>query len=121
DDMGEMKKYEGGCHCGKVRYEATTDLGQIISCNCSICSKKGHLLTLVKPEQFALLSGEDGLTDYQFNKKNIHHLFCPVCGIESFATGTGQGGQKMYSVNVRCLDGVDIASLKVTPFDGKSR
>ena len=119
--MPEAKTYTGGCHCGKVRYEVTTDLGQIISCNCSICSKKGHLLTFVGPDQFKLASGEDGLTDYQFNKHNIHHLFCATCGIGSFGWGTGPGGKKMYSINVRCLDGVDPAGLAVTPFDGKSR
>jgi hypothetical protein len=118
--MAEKKTYKGGCHCGKVRYEVTTDFGQVISCNCSICAKKGHLLTFVPPEQFHLVSGE-GLTDYQFNTKNIHHLFCPVCGVSSYANGTGPGGKPMYSVNVRCLDDVDVSALAVTPFDGKSR
>jgi len=27
----------------------------------------------------------------------------------------------MRAVNVRCLDGVDVASLRPTPFDGRSR
>jgi hypothetical protein len=119
--MAEAKKYAGGCHCGKVRYEATSDLGRIISCNCSICSKKGYLLTFVGADQFQLLSGEDVLTDYQFNTMNIHHLFCSVCGIQSFARGTGRDGKPMYSLNVRCLDDVDISKLEVTDFDGKSR
>jgi hypothetical protein len=26
----------------------------------------------------------------------------------------------LIAVNVRCLDGIDIASLKPTPFDGRS-
>jgi hypothetical protein len=119
--MPETRTYKGSCHCGKVRYEATTDLSKIISCNCSICSRKAHLLTFVAAGEFRLLSGEDSLTDYQFNTNNIHHLFCKVCGVQSFATGTGAGGAKMYSLNVRCLEGVDVASLKVTPVDGKSR
>jgi hypothetical protein len=119
--MPEAKTYSGGCHCGKVRYQVTTSLTPVIECNCSICSKKAYLLTFVAADQFKLLSGADSLTDYQFNTKNIHHLFCSVCGIQSFATGTGRDGVPMYSINVRCLDDVDLSSLTVTKVDGKSR
>ncbi len=91
----------------------------VMACNCSICSKKGHLLTFVKPEQFSLLSGKEALTDYQFNQKVIHHLFCSVCGVGSFSRGVGPDGQEMYAVNARCLDDVDLAALPVTHFDGK--
>jgi hypothetical protein len=118
--MSIAQTYKGGCHCGKVRYEATLKLDQVITCNCSLCSKKAHLLTFVAPEQFKLLSGEDALTEYTFNKKIIHHLFCSVCGIESFARGTDPSGKPMCAINVRCLEGVDTSQLKVTPFDGKN-
>jgi hypothetical protein len=43
-----------------------------------------------------------------------------VCGIESFSRGTSPEGKAMVSVNARCLDGVDPASLPVTNYDGKS-
>jgi hypothetical protein len=119
--MPEAKTYQGGCHCGKVRYEVTTDLGRVISCNCSICSKKAHLLTFVAADGFRLLQGEDNLTDYQFNTKNIHHLFCRTCGIQSFARGAGRDGKVMASVNVRCLDDFDLSKVDVTPVDGRSR
>jgi hypothetical protein len=119
--MPEAKTYTGGCHCGAVHYEATTDLAQVISCNCSICTKRGLLLTFVGEDKFALRSGEGELVDYQFNTHNIHHLFCQRCGIESFARGTAPNGAPMVALNVRCLDGVEVASLTLTPFDGRSR
>ena len=118
--MSEAKKYSGSCHCGKVRYEVTTDLAKVMACNCSICSKKAHLLTFVEPEHFTLKSGEGALTDYQFNKMNIHHLFCSTCGIESFARGKKRDGASMVAVNVRCLEGVDVSALTVAQVDGKS-
>lgn len=117
--MAETKTYEGGCHCGKVRYRATTDLAKVIQCNCSICSKKGYLLTFVTPDAFELATGEDAVTDYQFNKNIVHHVFCSTCGIGSYAWGTGRDGKKMYSVNVRCLEGVDVSGLTITSVDGK--
>ncbi len=118
--MGEAKTYTGGCHCGKVRYEVKTDLGMLIECNCSICSKNAAILTFVPTDAFKVLSGADELTDYQFNKHVIHHLFCKRCGIESYANGKGPDGKEMVAINVRCLEGVDIGSLKPKPFDGKS-
>ncbi len=118
--MPEMQTYRGGCHCGRVGYEVATALNLVIACNCSICQKRGYLLTFVPRPEFKLLSGEHDQTDYQFNKKIIHHLFCKTCGVSSFSIGTGPNQQEMVAVNVRCLDDIDLDALTVTPFDGKS-
>jgi hypothetical protein len=117
--VAETAKYHGGCHCGRVRYQVETNLAPVMSCNCSICQKRGALLTFVPEAQFRLLAGES-LTDYQFNKKIVHHLFCSHCGVGSFARGTGPDGSAMIAVNVRCLDDVDPAALSPMAFDGKS-
>jgi hypothetical protein len=102
-----------------VRFQVQTDLSSVMSCNCSICSRAGYLLTFVQPEQFELLAGEGAQSDYQFNRKNVHHLFCKNCGVRSFGHGTGPDGKAMYAINVRTLDGIDLDQLKVTKVDGK--
>ena len=112
--------YEGGCHCGAVRYEVEAELGTLVSCNCSICSKTGTLLTFVPESQFRLLSGEDALTDYRFNQEVIAHLFCKHCGIRSFARGKDPQGHTMVAINARCLDGVAFDDLPKHHFDGRS-
>jgi hypothetical protein len=114
------KPYTGGCQCGAVRYEVTADLDQAISCNCSRCAKLGAILTFAPTAAFVLKSGEDAMTDFRFNKKAIHHLFCATCGIESFARGAMPDGTKMVAVNVRCLDDVDLAALSPSPVDGRN-
>jgi hypothetical protein len=120
--MSNAKRYEGGCHCGKVRYQVTMDLGgKVIACNCSMCGKKGTLLSFVPAESFELLAGESALTNYHFNKNVIDHLFCSTCGVTSFARGKGQDGKAMVAINTRCLDGVDASKLDVMHFDGASR
>jgi hypothetical protein len=97
------------------------DLGAtVMACNCSMCGRAGTLLAFVPATQFTLLSGEDALTDYQFNKHVIHHLFCRFCGIKSFSRGVGKNGPTA-AINVRCLDGVDVDGLTIQKFDGKSR
>ncbi len=116
-----MAQHTGGCQCGKVRYRVETDLAQVISCNCSRCDRAGLVLTFTPVERFELLSGEDQLTEYRFNKHVIQHLFCKTCGIQSFARGQKPDGTKMVAVNVRCLDDVDRSRLTITPVDGKSR
>lgn len=63
-----------------------------------------------------MLSGEEKLTEYTFNKKSIRHLFCAVCGVQSFAEGVTF---PKVAINVRCLEGVDTSTLTVTPFNGK--
>lgn len=113
-------KYTGGCHCGQVKFEVELEIGKPISCNCSICQKKGTLLAMVVASQFKLIKGQEFLTDYQFSKKHVHHLFCKVCGVTSFANGLTPNGELMYAVNVRCLDGVEIKDLELTHFDGRS-
>ena len=113
------KTYAGGCHCGKVRFEVTADIGTVMSCNCSICTMRGSLLAAVGAGKFKLQQGEGELADYQFNKHVVHHLFCKTCGTQSFSRGSTPKGE-MVAVNVRCLDGVDLAALKVMPYDGRS-
>ena len=116
-----MKRtYSGGCQCGKVCYEATLELGEVISCNCSRCGRLGSLLAFLPKEEFRLISGEDATTEYQFNKHNIHHLFCATCGIQSYSRGKGPNGVEMVAINARCLDDVDVDSLPVKKFNGKA-
>lgn len=115
-----MEKHLGSCHCGKVKYEVEMKVENAISCNCSICQKRGSLLDFVPESQFKLLSGEASLQDYLFNKKVIHHYFCKNCGILSFGKGVAHDGSKMVAINLRCLDGVDLKSLKVMEYDGRS-
>lgn len=114
-------RYEGGCHCGAVRYSVEVDLANPITCNCSYCSKRGSILAFAPAGNFALEKGESSLTEYRFNTKRIAHLFCSTCGMQSFGRGAMPDGTEMVAVNVRCLDGVDPNTLTTQEFDGRSR
>lgn len=114
--MEAMKTYTGGCHCGAVRYEVETDLAKVIECNCSHCFKKGLILNFVDKDKFTLKSGAGQCTEYLFNKKAIRHLFCKICGVQSYAEGVEM---PKCAINVRCLDGVDLTTLTIEPFNGR--
>lgn len=114
--------YRGSCHCGAVRFTAEADLSQpVVACNCSMCGRSGTLLCFVPSSKLTLEQGAESLTDYQFHKRHIHHLFCKVCGIKPFARGTAPGSQQeMIALNVRCLEGVELANLQIRHVDGRS-
>jgi hypothetical protein len=114
-------KYTGSCHCGRVKYEVEGEIDRAIECNCSICQRKGSLLWFVPLEQFTLLTPDENAADYQFNKHVIHHRFCTTCGMHPYAEGVGPKGQKMAAINVRCLEGIDLAQVPRMQFDGRSK
>lgn len=116
-----MEKKTGGCQCKNVRYEVELDLVQpVMECNCSICQGKGMILAFVPEEKMTIVSGEDSLTEYRFRTEKIAHLFCKVCGVQTFARATDPQGNPTYAINVRTIDDVDLAALDRKPFDGKS-
>lgn len=108
--------YEGGCHCGAVRFRVQVDKREEIACNCSICHKKGFLHLIVPQQQFTLLQGEDFLTTYTFNTGTAKHLFCRICGIHSFYRPRSHPDS--FDVNLRCLEGAVLSEFTVVPFDG---
>jgi hypothetical protein len=113
-----LKTYEGGCHCGAVRFRVTADVTLISDCNCSMCTKKGLLHLIVPLGQFELLRGQDNLTTYTFNTHVAKHTFCKTCGIHSFYTPRSDPDK--VDVNLRCLDNFDIDTINPKRFDGKN-
>ena len=114
-------KYTGSCHCGKIEFQVEVEIDKAMSCNCSICSKRGYLLVFIPEESFKLLKGKDNLIDYQFNKKVVHHYFCSTCGVACFGAGKGQDGKLTRAINIRCLDNFDFEKVPTFNYDGKSK
>lgn len=83
-----------------------------------MCSRVGFLHLIVGSADFRLVQGRESLTTYTFNTHSAKHLFCAVCGIKSFYVPRSHPDG--YSVNVRCLDEVDLDRVRITPFDGQN-
>ena len=111
--------YQGSCHCGRVAFEVEGEIGGALACNCSMCQRKGSLLWFVPRAQFQLRTPEGAAVTYTFNKHVIRHRFCPTCGIHPYAEGTDPQGNAMAAVNLRCLEGIDLAAIPVHAFDGR--
>ncbi|MCC6379253.1 MAG: GFA family protein [Burkholderiales bacterium] len=113
--------YRGSCHCGRVAFEVDGTVDLALSCNCSICQRKGALLWFVPREKLRLLTPDANASTYTFNRHAIRHRFCPACGIHPYGEGTDPNGASMAAINLRCLEDFDLASIPVTPYDGRSR
>ena len=107
-----MKRtYSGTCHCGRVKFEVDADIDHVRVCDCSICRRRGALLHRVDEGDLRILTPLADLTLYQWNTRTAKDYFCPVCGILPFRRP--RTAPDKWSVNVRCLDGVDLAAIPV--------
>jgi hypothetical protein len=118
--MEERMLYKGSCHCSQVAFEVEGELEGAVACNCSICSRKGALLWAVPRDHLRLLAPEEAMGRYTFNKHAIVHRFCKTCGIHPFSEDAGAGNSRSVYINLRCLTDVDLASVPVMEFDGRS-
>ena len=109
--------YQGGCHCGAVRFETKIDPSHgTEKCNCTICAKMRLWSFNVPPDAFTLLQGEASLTDYVYGAKVAHHYFCKHCGIHAFdRVDLPPPLSTYYNVAVTCLDNIDIDAVLAAP------
>lgn len=115
----DMVKHEGGCHCGRVRFDVEAPaVIKVSQCNCSICAKTGYLALIVPRDRFTLHSGTESLAEYTFNTGTAKHLFCVYCGVKSFYVPRSHPDG--VSVNARCLDFDTIEKMQVSQFDGRN-
>jgi hypothetical protein len=112
--------YDGSCHCGAVRWKASLNLDEGTTwCNCTYCTKTAWWGCITRPEGFTLLSGEEVLVPVNPGQQGGTRKRCSQCGLESFGTGDlPQLGGAFVSINVRCLDGVDLSGVQVVLLDG---
>jgi hypothetical protein len=112
----QPRTWQGSCHCGRVTFELDAALGAVMECNCSLCRRVGALWHGARDEHLRITAGEGELTLYQFGTMTAKHYSCRHCGVHPFTRP--RLDPTRWAVNVRCLDGVDLAVLKRGRFDG---
>jgi hypothetical protein len=112
-----MKRtYGGSCHCGAVRFEVDADIDHVRVCDCSICRRRGALLHRVGPNDLRAASPLEDMALYTFHTHTAKDYFCRTCGILPFRRP--RTDPTAWSVNVRCLEGVDLDEIPVVRLQG---
>jgi hypothetical protein len=115
-----QKKHRGSCHCGDVRFDVVIDATSGSKCNCSICTKINQIGGIVKPDAFVLLTDEAKLGTYEWGGRTATRYFCKNCGVHCFGRGhLPQLGGDYVSINLNCLDDIDLRDISVAYFDGR--
>ena len=88
--------YKGGCLCGKVRFEITGEIQDIVYCHCSLCRKaQGSAFATngnVDLEKFVFISGEAEMTGYESTPGQTKY-FCQHCGSPIISKNTAKPDQ----------------------------
>jgi hypothetical protein len=112
DKGGLMKQtHAASCHCGTVKLalnlpDGITDLRR---CDCSMCRRRGTIVTSVNLNGLKVVAGKDKLSLYQFNTFTAKHFFCSICGI--YTHHQRRSNPNQFGVNVGCIEGVNPYEL----------
>ncbi|RUU74660.1 GFA family protein [Mesorhizobium sp. M7A.F.Ca.MR.362.00.0.0] len=81
-----MTVHTGGCHCGNIRLEFSTELEppqtEVRACQCSFCVRHGSR-AVADPNGRLVISVKDEtqLRRYQFGLRTADYLICRRCGV----------------------------------------
>ena len=88
--------FEGGCHCGAVRYVCSEEPITVVNCHCGDCQKiagSPFVTGVLVPEGSVEINGE--LKSYRVEAdsgNNITRNFCPACGTRILVEMEGVDG-----------------------------
>lgn len=128
-DSASAPIHAGSCHCGRVRFEVETEIENVRECNCSICIRRGGLMVRVPQDALRLLTPPEALTVYRWGTGTAADYFCSTCGTLPFRQPSHPTAEERargiepfsgWSVNVRCLEGLDLDALSRIHIDGRS-
>ncbi len=76
-----MKKLS--CHCGGVEVEVNVpdQYKKLMRCNCSLCKRKGAIMTMVGTNDLKVIKGQDSFKALSVPYKCSRALFLSNCGI----------------------------------------
>ena len=117
-----MKPKKLNCHCGQVEIEVKIPeegFKKFMRCNCSLCKRKGTIMSPIPKDSLKVVKGQEHLKLYQYHTKVAEHYFCKNCGI--YTHHRMRSNPDMFGINVACVEDINPFELKnIAINDGKN-
>jgi len=120
----ELSAYPANCHCGAVTYTVripSLTHHEVVSCNCSICTRNGYLLVYPERKDVIFHSGYDHMVSYFCGRKQNGHKFCPSCGSSILIDLEKTIKRDRLAINTRMLQDINPKDFKYSYVDGKTK
>lgn len=107
-----MEGYQGGCHCGAIRYELKGAPQHVALCHCTDCRKSAGAPAVAwaafAEDEFTLLQGE--LTTFN-SSGNAMRSFCSTCGT-GIAYRNAEMLPNIVDIQAATLDDPDVLPVQ---------
>jgi hypothetical protein len=100
-----------------VTFELDANLTQVIDCNCSLCRRRGALWHGAPAAHLRIVKGRERARALPVQHEDGKALLLQE--LRNPPLHSPAPGSNRWAVNVRCLDDVDLSSLKIRQFDGE--
>ncbi len=118
-----MAGFTGGCLCGAIRYEVTSDPVRVANCHCDDCRRATGASfatnVFVKEQDLVILQG--ATRSYQHTSDSGSTMtkeFCGDCGSQLF--GRGSGSQGIRNVKIGSIDDAGAIRPSIDVFVSKA-
>ena len=118
-------KITGGCHCGKIKFEAVINPDRVVICHCTDCqvlsgsafrtvafSEEGTFTFLTGVPKTYIKTGDSG------NQRE--QTFCSDCGTPIYSTSVGDG-PKEYGIRLGTVNERDLITPKKQKWHGSAQ
>lgn len=112
---GVFSSHKANCHCGAIRlsFKISPPLESypVVSCNCSICQRNGHMFVYPERANVTLESGSEDATigSYSFATGVVAHKFCKNCGSSVFFEFTNREGNDEGKPDLPDVMGINVS------------
>lgn len=111
------------CHCRGTRISIDTLPTSAVSCTCTYCTKTGGLWAYFPADGPRIEADEHGAIYSASAGRNRHH-FCRRCGCQTYGLSPDwsnpESGRDHLALNVRLIEGLDLAALAIETVDGRN-